>query len=93
MTRGRKNNKFLTAFLIVLLQVAAIIGGWGNLAEYVKQIAQLRGVEKPELCIESLDEIIERSKHCKYISKSNLKRLIIERRKEEENNNAGADSL
>lgn len=55
------------------------------IAEYEKQIALLRGVEKPELCIESLDEIIERSKHCKYISKSNLKRLIIERMKEEVN--------
>lgn len=51
--------------------------------EYEKYIADLRSIEKPELAIESLDEVIEHSKHCKYISKSNLKRLILERRRDE----------
>ncbi len=49
---------------------------------YERIISALNDFEKPSLQIESLDDIIERSGYCKYISKSNLKRLILERRKE-----------
>lgn len=49
---------------------------------YEKIISALTDFEKPSFQIESLDDIIERSGYCKYISKSNLKRLILERRKE-----------
>ena len=49
---------------------------------YEKMISALNDFEKPSFKIESLDDIIERSVYCKYISKSNLKRLIMERRKE-----------
>ena len=53
--------------------------------EYLKLISELRAVEIPDFYVESLDELIERSKTCKYISKSNLKRLIMERKRMEEN--------
>lgn len=52
--------------------------------QYVLQLSELRSIETPDLCIESLDEVIENSKRCHYISKSNLKRLIIERFEAEE---------
>ena len=52
--------------------------------EYGKLISELRAVEIPEFHVESLDDIIQLSKTCKYISKSNLKRLLIERKREEE---------
>ena len=51
--------------------------------EYNRVIAKLRQIEEPILYIESLDEVIERCGFgCRYISKSNIKRLIIERRRE-----------
>lgn len=51
--------------------------------EYNQVIAKLRQIEEPILYIESLDEVIERCCFgCRYISKSNIKRLIIERRRE-----------
>lgn len=51
--------------------------------EYNQVIAKLRQIEEPILYIESLDEVIERCGFgCRYISKSNIKRLIIERRRE-----------
>lgn len=51
--------------------------------EYQRIIAKLREIEDPILYIESLDEVIERCDlGCRYISKSNLKRLILERRRE-----------
>lgn len=49
-------------------------------------IKQLKSVEKPVLYCESLEQVIESSKTCKYISKSNLKKLIIERSNQETQN-------
>lgn len=50
--------------------------------EYAQIISKLRVIEDPLFCIDSLDEIIDQSFNCRYISKSNLKRLIIERRRD-----------
>lgn len=50
---------------------------------YLSYIAELQQLEKPEFHVESLEDILERSRTCKYISKNNLKRLLIERKKEE----------
>lgn len=44
MTRGRKNNKLLTAFLIVLLLVAAMFGGWLTLPAFADTSAGYTGV-------------------------------------------------
>lgn len=49
---------------------------------YDKIISALNDFEKPSSVEESLDDIIERSVYCKYISKSNLKRLVLERKNE-----------
>lgn len=45
---------------------------------YAKMVAQLRSIEEPVFKPETLTEIM-REENCRYISKSNLKRLIIER--------------
>lgn len=44
MTRGRKNNKLLTTFLIVLLLVAAMFGGWLTLPAFADTSAGYTGV-------------------------------------------------
>lgn len=51
---------------------------------YAHIIADLKAIESPDFYCETLDEVIERSATCKYISKSNLKRLLIERRRQEQ---------
>ena len=51
---------------------------------YAAYVAHLREIEQPLFKVESLDEVCERSKSgCKYISKSNLRRVLAERRREE----------
>ncbi len=52
---------------------------------YAKIVEELQAIEKPEKYVESLDDIIEQSSYCKYISRSNLKRLLIERQKGKQN--------
>lgn len=53
-------------------------------AIYAAYVAHLRETEQPLFKVESLDEVCERSKSgCKYISKSNLRRVLAERRREE----------
>lgn len=49
---------------------------------YERIISALIDFEKPIFKVESLDEVIDNSVFCKYISKSNLKRLIIARKDE-----------
>lgn len=56
-------------------------------ALYAKQVEELQAIERPDLHIESLDEIIEQSTYCKYISRNNLKRLLIEQRRGESKDN------
>lgn len=63
------------------------------LEEYAKIIAELKAVEEPEFYCETLDEVIERTATCKYISKSNLKRLIAERKRQEREEGGGGVSL
>lgn len=53
-------------------------------SEYERIIAELRSIETPEFTSEKLDEVIEHMKYIKYISKNNLKRLILERRRADE---------
>lgn len=50
---------------------------------YQKKVQELQQIEKPDFYCETLDEVIERSAACKYISKSNLKRLLYERMRQE----------
>lgn len=50
---------------------------------YEEMIAQLRIFEEPVFRAESLTEILS-DKNCSYISKSNLKRLLIARKRQEE---------
>lgn len=52
-------------------------------AEYEKIITELKKVEDPVFHYESLDQILELSGCCKYISKNSLKRLIMMRMQEE----------
>ncbi len=49
---------------------------------YERIISALIDFEKPIFKVESLDEVIDNSVFCKYISKSNLKRLVMERKDE-----------
>lgn len=63
------------------------------LEEYAKIIAELKAVEEPEFYCETLDEVIERTATRKYISKSNLKRLIAERKRQEREEGGGGASL
>ena len=58
-------------------------------AVYAAYVAQLQKVEKPVLKIESIDEICESSKRCKYISKSNLRRVLAERKRQEREEQGG----
>lgn len=51
---------------------------------YSQIITDLKAIEDPDFYCETLDEIIERSTTCKYISKSSLKRLLLERRRQEQ---------
>lgn len=51
--------------------------------EYARQIAELQSIETPDFCAEPLEKVIEEAGRCRYISKSNLKRLIIERKRQE----------
>ena len=50
--------------------------------QYEKIISALDDFEKPLFQVENIDEVVERSAYCKYISKSNIKRLLSERREE-----------
>lgn len=51
--------------------------------EYNCLIAKLKELEEPILYIENLDDIIDQCvAGCRYISKSNLRRIILERRRE-----------
>ncbi|MGN0812785.1 MAG: protein rep [Candidatus Coproplasma sp.] len=53
-------------------------------AIYAAYIAQLQRTETPVFKVESLDEVCERSAtSCKYISKSNLKRILAEVKRQE----------
>lgn len=53
-------------------------------ALYAAYVAKLQEVEKPVFKVESLEEVCDRSRGgCKYISKSNLRRVLAERRREE----------
>lgn len=54
-----------------------------TIEEYERERAELLSIEKPDFCAEPLEKVIEEAGRCTYISKSNLKRLIIERRREE----------
>lgn len=45
---------------------------------YERIVSALKDFELPSFIVESLDEIVERSAHCKYISKSNIKRSLTE---------------
>lgn len=58
---------------------------------YDQIITELKAIETPEFYCETLDEVIERSATCKYISKSNLKRLLIERRRQEQAEQEGKE--
>lgn len=49
---------------------------------YEAMVAQLHYLEDPVFVVEHLDHIIE-EKNCRYISKNNLRKLLIQRRKEE----------
>ena len=49
---------------------------------YERILSALIDFEKPIFKVESLDDIIEHSVFCKYISKSNLKRLVMSRKNE-----------
>lgn len=53
-------------------------------AFYDKYIEDLQQIEKPEFHVETLDDVIDRSTYCKYISKSNIKRLMVESRRQME---------
>lgn len=53
-----------------------------TLEEYKRERAELQSIEKPDFCAEPLEKVIEEAGRCKYISKSNLKRLIIERKRQ-----------
>lgn len=46
---------------------------------YEQIIAELKAIENPIFYCESLEQVIESTRTCKYISKSNLKKLLIER--------------
>jgi len=50
---------------------------------YAKIVEELQAIERPDFHAETLEEIIDQSTFCKYISRSNLKRLLIERRRSE----------
>lgn len=55
-------------------------------ANYAQMVAELQAVEKPVFRAETLQEILnetKRKKPCKYVSRSNLKRLLIERKRQE----------
>ncbi len=52
-------------------------------AYYEQRIRELKAIEKPDFHVESLEEVIEQSERCTYFSKSNIKRLILERGKNE----------
>lgn len=49
--------------------------------EYAQLLSKLKEIEDPLFCIDSLDDVIEQSSYCRFISKSNLKRLILERKR------------
>lgn len=49
---------------------------------YEKMVAQLRSIEEPVFKAETLSEILS-EKNCSYVSKSNLKRLLLEQRRQE----------
>ena len=51
-------------------------------ANYEEMVAALRAFEEPVFKVESLQEIL-REENCKYVSRSNLKKLLIERRRSE----------
>lgn len=55
-------------------------------ANYAEMVAELQAVETPVFRVETLQEILRETKQkkpCKYVSRSNLKRLLIERKKAE----------
>ena len=49
---------------------------------YERMILALRDFEKPSFIVENIDEIVERVSRFMYISKSNIKRLLFEKRDE-----------
>ena len=49
---------------------------------YEAMIAQLRYLEDPVFVVEQLEQVID-DKNCRYVSKSNLRKLLIQQRKEE----------
>ena len=52
-------------------------------AVYAAYIERLQKVEKPVFRVESIEEVYEQSKRCKYISKSNLRRVLAEVKRQE----------
>ena len=52
---------------------------------YTDLIRDLHKIERPVKYSEQLNEVIDRSKHCKYISRSLIKQVIMRERKEEIN--------
>lgn len=46
--------------------------------QYEKVVSALDDFEKPLFLVENIDEVVERSVYCKYISRSNIKRIVCE---------------
>lgn len=51
---------------------------------YEAMIAQLRYLEDPVFLVEHLDRVLD-EKNCRYVSKSNLRKLLLQQRREEKN--------
>ncbi len=93
-------NEFTFRVLQEALNARRMIQGYGELynfkdldgelieaeviEEYARQIATLQSIEKPDYCAEPLEKVIEEAGRCRYISKNNLKRLILERKRQAE---------
>lgn len=46
--------------------------------QYEKVVSALDDFEKPLFLVENIDEVVERSVYCKYISRRNIKRIVCE---------------
>ena len=51
---------------------------------YEAMIAHLQYLEDPVFVVEQLEQVID-DKNCRYISKSNLRKLLLQQRREEKN--------
>jgi len=58
-------------------------------AVYMAYVERLQRVEAPVFKVESIDEVCEQSKRCKYISKSNLRRVLSEVKRQEQAERGG----